>query len=71
MRFFLNKIFFLAVFFLTFTVCYGQGEEPPPPPPTPPPGLPVDGGILVLLFISIIFGIYKIYQYNLNKKTPV
>lgn len=72
MRLFLNKIFFLAVFFLSLNVCYGQEDTPPePPPPTPPPGLPIDGGVLVLLFISILFGIYKIHQYNLDKKTPV
>ncbi|WP_370511487.1 hypothetical protein [Flavobacterium sp. GT3R68] len=25
----------------------------------------------MLLFISVLFGLYKLYQFNLNKKTPV
>jgi hypothetical protein len=38
--------------------------NPPTPAPSaipPPVGLPIDGGILVLALISIIFAFYKIY----------
>ena len=44
---------------------------PPPPPPTPPPppGLPVDSGVMVLFVVSLIYGLYKVYKFNLNKKT--
>ncbi|WP_395045544.1 hypothetical protein [Flavobacterium sp.] len=33
----------------------------PPPPIPPPPGLPIDGGVFVLVFISIVFAYYKLY----------
>jgi hypothetical protein len=42
----------------------------PPPPGVPPPGLPIDGGILILLAFALVFGLYKIYQFKLNQKTP-
>lgn len=35
----------------------GQG---PPPPPPPQPGLPIDGGIWLLLISGLIYGVYKI-----------
>ncbi|MBY0487922.1 MAG: hypothetical protein K2P85_12160 [Flavobacteriaceae bacterium] len=38
---------------------------PPEPIPPTPPGLPLDSGLLVLIFVSIIYGFYKIY--NLKK----
>ena len=46
--------------------------EPAPPAPAPqgappPPGTPVDEGILLLLVISLVFGIYKIYKSNIKK----
>ena len=43
----------------------------PPPPAIPPPGLPIDGGVLTLGILAIGYGIYKINQIKLNKKTPV
>ncbi|MES2545078.1 MAG: hypothetical protein V4548_09355 [Bacteroidota bacterium] len=65
----MKKVLFVAAVFLSIPASYGQ-EVPEPPPPTPPPGLPIDGGIMALLFVSIFFGLYKIHQHN-SKKTPV
>ncbi|WP_395061141.1 hypothetical protein [Flavobacterium sp.] len=39
--------------------------SPPEPIPPPPPGLPIDGSLLALIVVSIIYGFYKIY--NLKK----
>jgi len=48
----------------------GPGNGPPAPG-LPPPGLPIDGGIVALGAAALIFGILKIYQFKLNKKTPI
>jgi len=34
-------------------------DTPPPPMPPPPPGLPVDGAVLFLLILGLIYGIKK------------
>lgn len=36
----------------------------PPPPTPPPPGLPIDGGVVLLLLIGLVFAFYK---YNLKQ----
>ncbi|MCA0152432.1 hypothetical protein [Winogradskyella vincentii] len=41
-----------------------QGATPPPPMPPPPPGLPIDGGVVALFLVAIIFGAFKILQIN-------
>ncbi len=46
-------------------------EDPPPPPPSEEEVLPIDGGVFILLAISILFGLYKLYQYKQQKKIPV
>ena len=69
MRFRLNKILSVSMLLLVCGICYA--EDPPPPEPPPPPGLPVDGGVFILLFISVSYGLYKLYQFNINKKNPV
>lgn len=33
---------------------------PPPIPPPPPPGLPIDGGLWLLLASGVYFGVKKI-----------
>jgi hypothetical protein len=65
-----NKI--VIVFFL-FTASIFAGPAGPPPPGMPPgpPGGPIDSGVWYLAFAAIFFGVYKIYQLQLNKKTPM
>jgi hypothetical protein len=58
----------LALLFTSFAFAGPTG--PPPPQVPPPPGLPVDGGIVLLFLAAISYGIYKVYQYKTNKKTP-
>jgi hypothetical protein len=48
------KQFFL--FLLVGVFVYSQG----PPPPPPPPGLPIDGGLMVLLALALGYGIKKV-----------
>ena len=63
----------LITLFMLFTCAFGYAAPggPPPPLPPPPPGLPVDGGIIFLLLTSVTYGLYKLYQFNINKKNPV
>ena len=55
-----NKIIILLVVLLCCNLTFAA-PNPPAPIPPPPPGLSVDGNIIVLVFISILFGLYKIY----------
>jgi hypothetical protein len=50
--------------------CFAAPNDPPPPTPPPPPGLPLDNGIVVLLCVAIMYGLYKVYKFRI-KKTPV
>jgi hypothetical protein len=61
----------LALILLPLAGCFAAPGEPPPPTPPPPPGLPIDNGILVLLIVSVLYGLYKVYKFNLNKKTQL
>jgi len=73
--FFVNSLFFIhlrkmtlqnkrkfasILFVLIGFVCNAQlGGDPPPPMPPPPPGLPVDGMVIFVLVLGIIYGIKK------------
>ena len=56
-----KRIFASILFVLIGFVCMAQGigDNPPPPRPPPPPGLTLDGGIVVLFFIAVFYGIKK------------
>ena len=54
-----NMLASIALFLVSFA-SMAQGATPPPPSPPPPPGLPIDGGIIALLVVALIYGVYKI-----------
>lgn len=54
----LKKEVFLFVLLYTCNYLFAQGPGPPPPPP--PPGLPIDGGILLLVVSGAVYGINKL-----------
>jgi hypothetical protein len=58
-----NKNMFASIvsIFIGF-VSLAQGSTPPPPMPPPPPGLPIDGGLWILIVGGFLFGIYKAYK---------
>ena len=72
MRSIVNKI---VVVFLFGVVNVLAAPGPPVPTgkkkPPPPPGLPIDQGLVLLLILALLLGIYVIYTHRLNKKTPV
>jgi hypothetical protein len=46
---------------LTTTMLFlltGDINPPPPMPPPPPPGLPIDQGLLALIFVAVILGVF-------------
>ncbi len=65
-----NKVSSLLAMLFTCAFGYAGGEPPQPTPPVPP-GLSVDGGIMIMVMLSTIYGLYKLHQFNINKKTPV
>ncbi len=60
----MSKPYIAVVLFFVTIASQAKQSPPPPPPPAPPVGLPIDGCIYVILFISLIFGIRKIYNYK-------
>ncbi len=51
----------LAPILFVFANIVSIVQEPPPPPlaPPPPPGLPVDGLVIFLLVLGVLYGIKK------------
>ena len=67
-----NRILHVLVAMISGASAFaGPGSGAPPQPGLPPPGLPIDGGIVILIIIAIAFGFIKIYRFKLNKKTPI
>jgi len=65
-----NKLKLASILFLLVSfVCAAQEiGDPPPPMPPPPPGLPIDGGLLVLMALGILLGAnYQLKYFKLKK----
>jgi len=58
-----KKIVASILFVLISFVCVAQSGPPPPSPP-PPPGLPIDGGLSILLGLGLFFGVKSILKSN-------
>ncbi|WP_252723656.1 PID-CTERM protein-sorting domain-containing protein [Winogradskyella psychrotolerans] len=57
----------ISVFLVGF-VSMAQSNTPPPPLPPPPPGLPIDGGVIALFVVALIYGIYKAYKLSTKQR---
>jgi hypothetical protein len=57
-----NKITLIIIISASWNMISAAPNPPAPQALPPPVGLPIDGGILVLALISIIFAFYKIYN---------
>lgn len=45
-----------------------QGPIPPPPSgPPPPPGLPIDGAVIFVLALGVLYGAIKHFNYIKSK----
>ncbi|MEO9570776.1 MAG: hypothetical protein ABJH82_13930 [Polaribacter sp.] len=56
-----KRILILFIIFLLPFIGIAQ-VVPAPAPPPPPPGLPVDGFMVALFLIAIIYGSVKIFK---------
>ncbi len=66
----ISKKILLTLLFLgpiAITVIFAQ-PPPPPPPPPPPAGVPIDGGVAILL---AGLGLYGAKKYRDQNKTEV
>ena len=67
---------FLTLFF-TGLYSYSAPGNPPPPqqiegaPPPPPPGFSIDTGLLFLFFVAVIYGFYRVYEFNKSENKLV
>ena len=53
----MKKRILLMLSIVSISTAYAAGGNPPPPPTgPPPPGLPIDNGILILLFFALTLG---------------
>ncbi|WP_452225394.1 PID-CTERM protein-sorting domain-containing protein [Lacinutrix chionoecetis] len=59
-----KKTFASILFILISFVCSAQEFPPPPQPPTGPVGLPIDGGLIILLVVGAVFGVYKMLRFK-------
>ncbi|OIQ23442.1 hypothetical protein [Lacinutrix sp. MedPE-SW] len=59
-----KKTFASILFILISFVCAAQTPFDPPPPSQPPtpPGTPIDGGLLFLLVLGILYGAFIAYK---------
>jgi hypothetical protein len=69
MKFIKNKFFYLIIFLLGAVQIYAAPHPPSPTGkrPPPPPGLTIDDGILLIIYIAIIYGLYIVYKYHSKK----
>ena len=68
MKIALKRILLILVVIFSSVASYAAPGGPPPPTPPPPPGFPLDGSVFLLAMFSVIYGLYKLYQFNNSKK---
>lgn len=56
-----NKKITSILFLLISVGCFAQQLPPPGPPP---PGFPIDGGVLIGVFVAVCYGVKKILKNN-------
>ena len=64
-----NALFsiFFCIFLIISPLLIFAGGPPPPPPKSKKPGIPIDGGISLLLAAGIAYGGKKIYDLGRKK----
>ncbi|GGG94611.1 hypothetical protein GCM10011416_09990 [Polaribacter pacificus] len=55
-----NKIVFSLILSLAFSTLVEAQMVPPPRRPPRPPGLPIDGGVAILLIAGVAYGMKKL-----------
>lgn len=57
---FLQRVLLLV--FMLVVVSFAYALPPPPPPPGGPSGVPIDGGVFLLLGAGLFYGARKLYK---------
>ncbi|MBQ0767825.1 MAG: hypothetical protein KBT58_00925 [Bizionia sp.] len=67
----IKKIIVPVLFVLVTFISFAQNIAPPAPdqpqslgPGTGPPGLPIDSGLILLLVVAVIYGVYKVVKFK-------
>ncbi|MFD0963298.1 PID-CTERM protein-sorting domain-containing protein [Pseudofulvibacter geojedonensis] len=55
----LASVALVVILAMVFIMSGSPSVQEPPAPQQPPPGLPIDGGVLLLLASGVIYGIKK------------
>ena len=55
-----NKKYIFSIFFILVAAVSVAQVQPGVPPPTNLPNLPIDGGLLFLSIVAVLFGIRKL-----------
>jgi hypothetical protein len=71
MRFVPKSLIVLAFTLVSVTIFAVENPGPPPPNPPPPPAAPIDGVLVVLMIIGLIYAFYKFNNSSINKKSPL
>lgn len=61
----IKKIIVPVLFVLVTFISFAQNIAPPAPSGGPvPPGLPIDSGLILLLVVAVIYGVYKVVKFK-------
>ena len=74
MRIISTRILTFLTLFFTGLYSYSAPGNPPPPQqlaPPPPPGFPIDSELLFLFFTAVIYGFYRVYEFNRSEDKSV
>ena len=55
-----EKKYLAFIIMLVITYVASGQIVPPPAPPPPPPGLPIDGGVIFLIIVGVLYGVKKV-----------
>tara|TARA_R110002073_G_scaffold40547_6_gene115424 strand:- start:83865 stop:84056 length:192 start_codon:yes stop_codon:yes gene_type:complete len=59
---YVTLVIFLSLLFTSSEMIAQKKVDPPSPAPPPPPGLPIDGGVALLLIAGVGYGIKKLRE---------
>ena len=63
-----NKFFIASILMVGFSGMAKVGPPPPPAGPPTPPGFPIDGSLLLLIVLGIVFSFIFLKKYSTTIK---
>ena len=62
------KITVLTIFLFVCNISFVFAEDPPDPTPPPVTPVPIDGRLIIFVFIAVFIAFFKIYK-SIKRKT--